>query len=397
MKIKYSIFLYAAACCFLVLTGCGKKTSYSPIQTDEPFPSSSSNSLNSSDYEQTSGSSDSSSYEQAERVVMPAYIVKADYGASSILVYSLNERFIGSLYSVTLPEETTEEYTNGDRIEITYNGSILESYPAQIHADFIQTVKKQIPLEELPENYSPKDAVNDSCYVNVHEKIEGGYHVLWAFLNAVNFSENNFSFPSYLRFVQYTIEGDPLIYEIICNGNYQNFSFTVRSDTSRDTFGSDNTEITETAYQYAHRFTEIYGNNKEFSKDYLVLTNEAALPDKMTKDGKIPENFKGFFLPIGTEIPSKYSTAFRNCIEYIYANSNFTKKEELNLNMVTVKSLSEEQKDFVIMESENNTNYFDDNTEEHLVFTIGDTSDHNYVILVCNTMTNHVIGSIPIK
>lgn len=68
--------------------------------------------------------------------------------------------------SVTLEHmDPSPELQAGDLVEITYNGEILESYPAQLGAVYSVTVAEQAeepepePPEEVPEQPAPKEPV----------------------------------------------------------------------------------------------------------------------------------------------------------------------------------------------------------------------------------------------
>ena len=119
----------------------------------------------------------------------------------------------------------------------------------------------EIKLTELPKKYPPDEAIANGDYVNVHGQISNE-DKLTEFISAVNSKDS-----AAIRMVQYTVEGDPIISDIIFDGN----RFTVFNDTTRDAFGKQ--KISKNEYE---RMLE-YNRGGVI---YVFLTNEDAITDE---------------------------------------------------------------------------------------------------------------------
>jgi len=100
----------------------------------------------------------------------------------------------------------------------------------------------ETPLGDLPADYGTyenrEQAIADGVYVNVQGEI---YNQIVVDI----FYENAFAgIPAFMRVINYTIEGDP----IIADYQYDGAVFTVTKDTSRDKFGAN--EIYTQSYEY---------------------------------------------------------------------------------------------------------------------------------------------------
>jgi beta-lactamase regulating signal transducer with metallopeptidase domain len=93
-------------------------------------------------------------------------------------------------------------------------------------------------LENLPADYGTYDnreqAIADNVYINVHDAEIYNQGVVDSFYEQV--SAGNAAF---MRAIRYTTEGDPMIFDYQYNGEM----FTVRIDSSRDTFGGYGIDI----------------------------------------------------------------------------------------------------------------------------------------------------------
>ena len=94
-------------------------------------------------------------------------------------------------------------------------------------------------------------------------------------------------------------------------------------------------------------------------------------------------------------IPEHQREAYENCLEYL-KNSSHMRKDHINIKIVTIETLEEEQKRSVDIVVNGVENYFGREQPEHWLFTIGDTSGHDFAMIVCNSETSEVIGNIPI-
>ncbi len=95
-------------------------------------------------------------------------------------------------------------------------------------------------------------------------------------------------------------------------------------------------------------------------------------------------------------VSKEQQDALNNCIEYI-KNSSFDSKDRIDISVVSVKVLTEDMEDSVWVVVDRIEDYFEVEQPEHWVFTIGDTSGHDFAIMVCNSETSDVIGYIPIS
>jgi hypothetical protein len=97
------------------------------------------------------------------------------------------------------------------------------------------------PLNELPSDYSMEQAIADNLYVNIHGMEIHNQHQVDRFYTDVSSGGG----AAFLRMLQYTIEGDAIITDIIYDGDV----FTVNHDSTRDKFSADRIISTMT-YQY---------------------------------------------------------------------------------------------------------------------------------------------------
>lgn len=89
-----------------------------------------------------------------------------------------------------------------------------------------------------------------------------------------------------------------------------------------------------------------------------------------------------------------YKPAYENCLK---AMEELFPEKRVNTSMVTVRYLSEEEKDRVIIIVNGEQNYFQEHEEHHWVFTIGNTSGYEFVQLVCSSTANAVIGYLQVE
>ncbi|MEG1134955.1 MAG: hypothetical protein RSD26_11510 [Cellulosilyticaceae bacterium] len=90
-----------------------------------------------------------------------------------------------------------------------------------------------------------------------------------------------------------------------------------------------------------------------------------------------------------------YKEAYLNCIFYIENSSNSNR--DIDTSIISVELLNENQKELVHIMNIEEESYFKDGDSKSWLFTIGDTTDHNFILLVCDSESNKVIGSIPTK
>lgn len=134
-----------------------------------------------------------------------------------------------------------------------------------------------IELSSLPTEYQPEEAAANGDYVSVHGVRYFNEEKLTAFLGAVS-AKNNAA----IRTVGYTDEGDPIITDVIFDGN----KFTLWSDTTRDQFGKRKIE------QY--EFKNLFEYERDDETLLILLTNES----EVTKE--LLENIDLEFYPLTT-------------------------------------------------------------------------------------------------
>ncbi|WP_040198137.1 hypothetical protein [Candidatus Soleaferrea massiliensis] len=94
----------------------------------------------------------------------------------------------------------------------------------------------------------------------------------------------------------------------------------------------------------------------------------------------------------GTSVPEKQQTALENCLEYIQ-NASFEGKDTLDTEKATFQHLTPE----LIQEVWIDVEGIPELDENDYLFTIGDTSTGNYMMIVCESDSNEVIGYIPVS
>lgn len=93
-------------------------------------------------------------------------------------------------------------------------------------------------------------------------------------------------------------------------------------------------------------------------------------------------------------LSSEQQKAVNNSINYI-KNSEFTSKNRINTNIITIKNADEKTWEFVHSENSKADKNTVDSTD--WIITIGDTSDHDFAVIVCDSNTFEVIGYISIQ
>ncbi|MEG0775489.1 hypothetical protein [Clostridium sp.] len=93
-------------------------------------------------------------------------------------------------------------------------------------------------------------------------------------------------------------------------------------------------------------------------------------------------------------LSAEQQKAVNNSINYI-KNSSFTAKDRINTNIITIKNADEKTWEFVYSQNSKVDKNSVDSTD--WIITIGDTSDHDFAIIVCDSITYEVIGYMPIK
>lgn len=129
-----------------------------------------------------------------------------------------------------------------------------------------------------------------------------------------------------------------------------------------------------------------------FILSFVILISTVACGNNTTKEKSTGDMYSTMYEASGLE--EKYWNSYANCISYI--ENNFP-NSEIDLQTVSVLTLKEEEKESVFIVVEGVKDYFANSEDKHWKFTIGDTSGHNFCILICNSENNDVIGYIPIE
>ncbi|WOO38475.1 DUF4362 domain-containing protein [Anaerocolumna sp. AGMB13020] len=135
----------------------------------------------------------------------------------------------------------------GTVIEILFDGTVMESYPPQISAKKIKVIEEVAdnwpPTKEIPEEYPYESAKADGLYVE-GLKETANIELVDRFLD---YSTQGIT--AYLRKVSYTIEGDPIITDVIHDGS----KYYAVTDASRDAYASKEKFITK-EYSYINTY-----------------------------------------------------------------------------------------------------------------------------------------------
>lgn len=132
---------------------------------------------------------------------------------------------------------------------------------------------------------------------------------------------------------------------------------------------------------------------KRFMMMYLVVSSFLCVFTGCTKSNVILESTIKTSEKI--ELDNEYRNAYANCIFYIKNSSNSNRN--IDTSIVSVELLNENQKELVHIINTEDERYFEDEDLKYWLFTIGDTKVHNYIVLVCDSQSDNVIGSVPTK
>jgi hypothetical protein len=161
---------------------------------------------------------------------------------------------------------------------------VADSYKAADHANdaagsdtHTPYMSSWKPLNELPADYSLEQAIADSVYVNIH-----GFEI-YNQVMADQFYADLYSGggAAFLRMMQYTIEGDAILTDIL----YGNDLFTVSHDSTRDKFSSESDRAISTT---TYRFLVIADHNRTGSaSDSYFLSNEQNIYASATNSSEL--------------------------------------------------------------------------------------------------------------
>lgn len=168
--------------------------------------------------------------------------------------------------SVHYEKASDLDVTLGAIVKINFDGRIAESYPGQIWADKIKVVEKVKdnwpPTASLSKDYNSENAIADNCYVIGLAGIVSE-DLLYRFADN---TKNGMA--GYLRKVVYTIEGDPIITDLVYDGN----KYFVIKDISRDAYAGNGSKLIKKEYGYINTYER--DNKKVIYLSDRVTTDE---------------------------------------------------------------------------------------------------------------------------
>lgn len=164
--------------------------------------------------------------------------------------------------SVIFDKTDSSIFTRGTVIRITYDGTVMESYPVQLIAKEIKVIEEVKdnwpPTAQLDKDYTSDAAGEDGCYVeslNGRENKDAATHF---------YETSSQGICAYLRKVFYTDEGDPIITDFIYDGT----KFYIVNDATRDAYAGSGSKIDKKEYSYINTYEKgstkiIYLANKQ--------------------------------------------------------------------------------------------------------------------------------------
>lgn len=204
----------------------------------------------------TTGLQDSEGTEYPGSVTFNALVISKDANSLSVIVMDDDKNFqrfdpVHVGYDTTkldVSKDISKEISLGDLVEITFNGMMAESYPCQIGANKIKVKEKASDnwpaTSSIPSDYSVEAAVKDNCFVMSFDKVESKDLLD----NFISNSENGII--GFLRKVSYTVEGDPIITDVIFDGK----KYYVFEDDTRDKFAGNDLSIYKNEFQYVNSY-----------------------------------------------------------------------------------------------------------------------------------------------
>lgn len=192
--------------------------------------------------------------------------------------------------------------------------------------------KKQ--LEEIPQDYPMNKAIKDGCVVMSNNAVFNK-SMLDSFIDNTNVNNKDRK-SDFIRFVQYTIEGDAIITDLEYKAG---LGYILTTDNTRDAFGVD---------------TKVIINNDIPSKFYTIdlVQNEDLIDIALLLKGEIDyESNKKEYKPIPVISYSKDS------ITYDVAPSFTGKVTEVNDKSIIVKTEEKNLGDAVSVKVENSKEY----------------------------------------
>ena len=124
------------------------------------------------------------------------------------------------------------------------------------------------PIVALPSEYSSEQAGKDGCCVFGYHGMMYGTEVFNGFTLAAELG-----IPCHIRIMNWTIEGDPILYDV----DYDGLQFTVIDDGSRDKWGGGIRSYTYTHFYENERWCD-WHNRREYA---AILTDTESYSNEM--------------------------------------------------------------------------------------------------------------------
>lgn len=183
----------------------------------------------------------------------------------------------------------------------------------------------------------------DLCYCHIVETNEGKYFILLV---------DNYN--NEIEYSKVTI--DDLEYTINLQGKGYMSYINIPKNTERTHLETENIKL-------------FNSNNEDITEEIFELNYDEIKSESL-------ENDQGY----------------QNCLQYI-KNSSFDIWKNINTNIVERQKVTDSVVEYVSIEK-GKEGFLD---KSDLIYTIGDTSGHNFANIVCDSETKEVIGYIPIE
>ena len=208
-----------------------------------------------------------------------------------------------------------------------------EEYNKQDNKTNYTNNKKYKDLSELPEKYPMEQAIKDGCVIISHNVFNKSK--LDSFIDNTNVSNNDRK-SDFIRFVQYTIEGDAIITDLEYKADV---GYILTTDNTRDAFGAD-TKATTNNDIPSNFYTIDLVENKDLIDIALLLIGEIDY-----------ESNKKVYKPIIIASYSKDSETYETAPSFV------GEVTEVNDTSIIVKTEDKNLGDSVSVKVENSKEY----------------------------------------
>ena len=200
--------------------------------------------------------------------------------------FTYNSELCNGIYSYKITIDDEEDYmVKRDCLAIEKGNKQTEI--TKIDLESIENIiennideKKQ--LEEIPQDYPMNQAIKDGCIVMSNNAVFNKSK-LDSFIDNTNVNNKDRK-SDFIRFVQYTIEGDAVITDLEYKAG---LGYMLTNDNTRDAFGADTKVITNSDIP-AEFYTIDLVENKEFFDLVLQLTGEIEYESNKKEYKSIP-------------------------------------------------------------------------------------------------------------